>query len=296
MERDPEISRLYRQALDAEPPERLDRLILDAAKKQLAVTPVRQRSAWQRWFMPAAGVFATLVLGVFLAQLVDREQRQINDPYRVPLQKAAPLDALPSLPQTAGEAAHSAAIPVGKPALARRADEAPHRAVAKVPSSGTMLPPTIDSAKSLDSMRQETVVSDRIILQRKPLPLSPLSAPAAATEPETAGKLESAPAGIRAPAAFPAQKSAPYSPPADAGTATGNARLKSQSLSEETTATPARERGNLSLGHSLRLPAPEIWLDRIRRLKQQGRLDEASVSLAEFRRTYPDYTLPEDLK
>jgi len=41
---------------------------------------------------------------------------------------------------------------------------------------------------------------------------------------------------------------------------------------------------------------PEQWLDHIRDLKQQGRLDEARRSLAEFRLRYPDTKLPPDLE
>lgn len=38
---------------------------------------------------------------------------------------------------------------------------------------------------------------------------------------------------------------------------------------------------------------PEDWLVRIQRLKQQGRLDEARKELAAFRKSYPDYRVPE---
>lgn len=41
---------------------------------------------------------------------------------------------------------------------------------------------------------------------------------------------------------------------------------------------------------------PEKWLERIEDLRRQGRLDEAKTSLAEFRKRYPDYRLPDNLK
>ena len=43
-----------------------------------------------------------------------------------------------------------------------------------------------------------------------------------------------------------------------------------------------------------RMSTPEAWLEKIRRLKQTGRQEEATRQLAEFRRHYPDYPLPEN--
>jgi hypothetical protein len=41
---------------------------------------------------------------------------------------------------------------------------------------------------------------------------------------------------------------------------------------------------------------PEKWLQRIEELRKQGRFDEAKASLANFRKRYPDYRLPESLR
>jgi len=38
---------------------------------------------------------------------------------------------------------------------------------------------------------------------------------------------------------------------------------------------------------------PEVWLARIAELRKQGRTREADESLAEFRKRYPDYKIPE---
>ncbi len=43
-----------------------------------------------------------------------------------------------------------------------------------------------------------------------------------------------------------------------------------------------------------RLPA--AWLDEIRVLRRDGRVDEATRQLRDFQRTYPDYPLPDDLR
>jgi hypothetical protein len=49
--------------------------------------------------------------------------------------------------------------------------------------------------------------------------------------------------------------------------------------------------GGTGAGQTTRTRAPEPWLEQIRRLRQQGRIDEADAALAEFRRAYPDYPL-----
>jgi len=41
---------------------------------------------------------------------------------------------------------------------------------------------------------------------------------------------------------------------------------------------------------------PEAWLARIAELRKQGRTREADESLAEFRKRYPDYKIPESLR
>jgi hypothetical protein len=41
---------------------------------------------------------------------------------------------------------------------------------------------------------------------------------------------------------------------------------------------------------------PEHWLENIHRMLAEGHRAEAVRSLAEFRRLYPDYRLPDDLR
>jgi len=42
--------------------------------------------------------------------------------------------------------------------------------------------------------------------------------------------------------------------------------------------------------------SPEKWLEDIRKLKTQGKTPEAERELAEFKKRYPEYRLPEDLR
>jgi len=41
---------------------------------------------------------------------------------------------------------------------------------------------------------------------------------------------------------------------------------------------------------------PEKWLADIRKLKTEGKATEAERDLAEFKKRYPDYILPDDLR
>lgn len=48
-----------------------------------------------------------------------------------------------------------------------------------------------------------------------------------------------------------------------------------------------------SLNQSVQTREPELWLDRIRQLRKEGRIQEANAALAAFRQRYPDYPLNE---
>jgi hypothetical protein len=55
------------------------------------------------------------------------------------------------------------------------------------------------------------------------------------------------------------------------------------------------EREAASVSAEQKARTPEEWLEALRRLKAQGRTDEFVRELAEFRKRYPDYKLPDDL-
>ena len=57
----------------------------------------------------------------------------------------------------------------------------------------------------------------------------------------------------------------------------------------QTLAAPAARDRNASL-------YPEHWLANIRQMLRDDRREEALRSLAEFRKRYPDYRLPDDLR
>lgn len=72
-EHDRELSRLYRQTSVETPPAALDAAILKASRDKLAKPARPVRSRWARWMAPA-GLVATLVLGVYVTLMVERER------------------------------------------------------------------------------------------------------------------------------------------------------------------------------------------------------------------------------
>jgi hypothetical protein len=90
-----------------------------------------------------------------------------------------------------------------------------------------------------------------------------------------------APPPVQAPAqtAAPAPASpAPTAPPSAAATSAGITSALSAGAAKATERTP------------------QAWIEDIRKLMKAGMSEEAGGELAEFKKRYPDYVLPEDLR
>jgi hypothetical protein len=255
---DPKLSRLYREASSEGPPAALDAVILAAARKQVAKPQRRARSAWVRWMAPASAI-ATLVLGVSIALLVEREQpdptRDMSiHPIRPLPQSAPPARATESAkPKAAGSAAPGAAA--NKEAAAAPAQAPVPAAPAQVPVLAAPAPaPATRRAEPAPPAAQAFPAENRAKAAE-----SRMAAPKAATEPNVAGDSALGGASAAAPAA-----------PAAAGKL---APLRQQAMQR----------------------SPEAWLDEIGRLRREGRDKEAAEQLAEFRKAYPAHAVPESL-
>ena len=149
--RDERLSRLYREAEAAAPPEALDRAILAASRA--AQAPARRRLRWQAWTLPM-GVAATLVLTVTLTLLVQREQEPPlgeaplpRAPAAAPQERAEPGAELP---------AKTAAPPAAKREAVRREAEAPPPAPTPAASRPASQPPVVEQ-KALPAPAPEAV-------------------------------------------------------------------------------------------------------------------------------------------
>ena len=58
---------------------------------------------------------------------------------------------------------------------------------------------------------------------------------------------------------------------------------------------PAADTGTKPGAGAAGMEAPEAWLERIARLRREGRHEEADKALAEFRQRHPDFKIPPPL-
>jgi hypothetical protein len=190
--RDERLSRLYREAADAAPPEALDRAILAASRAALA--PARRRAGWQAWTLPM-GVAATLVLTVTLTLLVQREQEP--PPGEAPLPRAPAAAPQERAGPGADLPAKAAAPPGAKREAVRREAEAPLAAPAPAASRPASQPAAVeqkalpapapeavgaaDSARPAAAMRRQSApAADAVEMRAKSAPLRKEAAGAAA--------------------------------------------------------------------------------------------------------------------
>ena len=113
-----------------------------------------------------------------------------------------------------------------------------------------------------------------------------------------------------APAAVPSQAAMARSAQADGAVSVSGTVLKAQAkrVRQQNEAQAAAETSTLdafaNTGDEEEVPpatmdapaARDAWLRRIGELQQQGKIDEAKASLAEFRHRYPDVVLPPELR
>jgi resuscitation-promoting factor RpfA len=232
---DPKLSHLYREAASEDPPAALDAAILAAARERVAKPHKRsqRRERWSRWMVPA-GAIATLVLGVSIALLVEREQT-IDD---TTLRKIEPRLESPA-PARVTEPAKPKATAAPEVAVKK---EVP---AAAMPAQAPVRRPAEPATSAADANQAEGRVNTT------------------APEMET-GSTAARDAATSSPAA-----GAPAAPAVAARPA------------------PMRQQATQR--------SPQAWLEEISRLKREGREKEVAEQLAEFRKAYPAYAVPEAL-
>jgi resuscitation-promoting factor RpfA len=252
---DPKLSRIYRESASEGPPAAIDAAILAAARERVAQPRRPARSSWARWMAPASAL-ATLVVAVSLAFLMEREQPETLE--------GAAIRGVPPRPQS--------------PAPARAPEAAkPQAADSAVPAAA----------------------------EKKVAPAAPVRAPAAAAvaprsaEP-AAPAVQAVPAESRAKAAAPSA-TAPRAPESkmlrESNVASDSAPgAAGAAASAASAGAPPAATGKVAPLRQQALPrSPEAWLEEIGRLKREGRDKEAAEQLAEFRKAYPAYAVPENL-
>ncbi len=272
--RDEELSRIYRDADGPRPPQRVDDNIL-AASQRVAGAGARPAGARlaRRWGTPVA-LAATVLVTFTLALMVFERESGLDTMAPKAPRADRPAKVSPAEPVRAGQLAKS---PPAEPRSAAPAPATPSPQAAAPPDRAK--PPTVETA--LSSERRATgrparvpAVPPGIEILRKSEEVKPLPDAERAFDVQQSVRPAQAPAAAPAPGANSLRESASTLQGAGAvGGATSRVAV-----------SEAKER------------TPEKWLEDIRKLRTEGKATEVERELAEFKKRYPDYILPEDLR
>jgi hypothetical protein len=293
------LSRAYGTAKREEPPPALDDAIRAAARRAVRAGPQARRRSWlTTWATPVATA-AMLVLTVSIGLVAYRE--------RPDLATTETRNEMPARPQ----ASAPAVAPVPLPALPAEpaAPPAPTRTEAfatATPAAKSAAPkPFSDVAPATDKLRAESPAAAKEDAPREsiaPMKESAAVAPAPATAPAQAPATVPAPAPAAAPVARDSaalEKRTLAAPSAEAPMAPAAAgRLESQSSERAAGATASGmnlQRAKKEMADSAGR-TPEAWLKEIAELRRDGKDKEALEELGKFRKRFPDYVLPPELK
>ena len=272
--RDEELSRIYRDADGPRPPQRVDDNIL-AASQRVAGAGARPAGARlaRRWGTPVA-LAATVLVTFTLALMVFERESGLDTMAPKAPRADRPAKVSPAEPVRAGQLAKS---PPAEPRSAAPAPATPSPQAAAPPDRAK--PPTVETA--LSNERRATgrparvpAVPPGIEILRKSEEVKPLPDAERAFDAQQSVRPTQAPAAAPAPGANSLRESASTLQGAGAvGGATNRVAV-----------SEAKER------------TPEKWLEDIRKLRTEGKATEVERELAEFKKRYPDYILPEDLR
>jgi len=253
---DPRLSRIYREASTEGPPAALDAAILAAARMHPARPQRRERSQRQGRSLWSRWLAPASALAtlVVAVSLAFLVEREQPETPDGTAIREIPPRPQSPPPASATESAKAKAAGSEAPAAAGK-KEAPAAAV-----------PTLAPAAPA------------------PAPVAPTQAPVPRPAAPAPSAAEAFPAESRAKAAAP--KAATESNVAS-DSALGGAGAAAP-------AAPAAARKLAPLRQPAIQRSPEAWLDEISRLKREGRDKEAAEQLAEFRKTYPAYAVPEN--
>ena len=276
-ERDARLAEAYRAGAQQQPPERLDDAIRAAARRAVAAGPRRGADRPRRWSIPLS-LAAVVLLSVTLVTMMREEgaDRWVSD--APPLPRVQPPGAVVDAP---------AQIPAPVPA------QPAAQSMAAAPTAGLQ--------RAVP--RTEMPVPELRAQEHREMPAadagSRAKATAGAAAPADAAvdvRQDSAPRGADAPR--PLLRSAPATTPAPAAlaeTAAASAAKPAGPGALSFAAAPSAQTRE-ALWQDLEGEPVARWLDRLRELRKAGRAADADRLAAEFRRRFPDATLPDDLR
>ena len=328
---DPAFDAAWRAASSETPPATLDAAILAAAHRAVDAGPRRVAEATrpERWWWPlaAAATIGAIAVGI-LQVMPDRPDALEGEPAIVsdmpsapPFQPApAPL-AAPAAPAAETRSRESAAdAPVAGGAVTAKRDagangaarggassaassvsarpaptaerQAEPRAEPRVPT------PATDDAKPVAP--EQRAAETASAFPAAPPATTPPSAPTAPAPAATSPPPAAAPARMAQP--FPAAPTDRRATPVDAAARREVAGVRGVPSATPTAGKLAAESAMGATSSTLAQQRPPLpvadWIALVRRLRAEGRDDEAARELAAFRRAHPNHPrlLPEDLR
>jgi hypothetical protein len=266
-ERDPKVSQRYRELGREEPRTEVDAEILAASRRaaETRLAPLVPPTGRRRWYFPVAAA-AIITLAVAVTLQVEREQPD-------PEMAAAPV-TVPEA-QREEQAAQSRILKEepAQPAPARKA--APPQVFAPDPKPQATSP----QADLNERPAPAAAPPPELRAQREAVPPDAQRAPAA--QPESSANAER-----RAVEGLMKRRDERVQPQAKPAPRTGAVERARQAPADTTSGLAG------AMGTFAAAP-PEQWLQGIADLRRQGRHEEADKALAEFRKRYPDYKIPE---
>ena len=329
--RDHALSRLYREGAWPEPSRQIDRAILAASRRAS-----RERHPFLWRFAPSFAIAATVVLTSAIVLKVYREQPEMvqSSVAEKPAARAMQVAPQPKAAEHKPEEARPATPPAPEPqavatpqgfsstmdtAEAARLERAQRDLGLKELSTAAGAQPPAKAAPlarpASQALKKESAEPPSANRERRAnapqtppgstfsafgasAPSGPAPAPAqsqnpparaAASKPTQALTLSAPQAAPRVePEAAPApQGQAPAPASTDTGANAIQSPIAGSTLSRiAITAAPAAKTER----------TPQAWIDDIRKLMKEGKSEEAGAEIAKFRKRYPDFVLPEDLR
>jgi len=271
--RDDELSRVYRDAEGPRPPQRVDDNILAASQR---VAGARRRPFGfgfaRRWGTPVALAATVLVTFTLVLMVFERqsgleatapEARRTDRQAKV--LPAEPRADQPGTPSPLVLRPIAPAPPISQALQRDPVGRGPGESTVSRGDLGTGQPAFVPEVpRASDALRKRE--------EAKPALAAPVPDAQSAPELRRQARPMQAPAAAQAAGAL-----------SESG-ATLQRSGVTAAIASPLAVSEARER------------TPEKWLEDIRKLRTEGKATEVERELAEFRKRYPDYILPEDLR
>jgi hypothetical protein len=307
--KDSALSRIYREGAWPEPSRQIDEAILAASRRAA-------RERWPllwRWGPPFAVAATVVVTGSLV--LMHREKPDVGQfSYSDATVTVADKSAVPSGAETIEKKEKAAPAPPAPPpapvvttpqGYTSTMDTAEAERIARAQRDLGLKQGPPPSESPVSGPAAKAALAENYMLQREAR--EPKRSEAAQRQPEiqaSNARPAPQPAGTTtlsvfgAPPPAQAQATAPTPAPAAPAFAPLQAKVQAQSaLRPAPEATPPPSAANeLARTAGATERSPLTWLDDVRKLKAEGKADEAARELAEFRKRYPEYPLPNDLR